>query len=164
MQEDGAPCKALTADLHSGRISRWLQGHVSTQNHFRSIVIIGDGLAEVEDRVVPPCRGGDLLIAEMCATAVGTQVKHKTHCIMLSHLPHGQSRLAGPILRTLRQYGSSGNTSGLLRNSIPHGLGFSTIEVNRLQGSETSLNRRPRKTPDWRSLAKAHIASVAISN
>lgn len=62
------------------------------------------------------------------------------------------------------QRGSNENTNGLLRQYFPHGIDFTTIDAARLQEVEASLNRRPRRTLDWRSPAEAYAATVAMTD
>ncbi|MBX3141199.1 MAG: IS30 family transposase [Trueperaceae bacterium] len=62
------------------------------------------------------------------------------------------------------QRGSNENTNGLLRQHFPHGIDFSNISETRLQEVEVSLNRRPRKTLDWRSPSEAYAATVAMTD
>jgi len=62
------------------------------------------------------------------------------------------------------QRGSNENTNGLLRQYFPHGIDFSSVDEARLKEVEISLNRRPRKTLDWRSPAEAYAATVEMTD
>jgi len=62
------------------------------------------------------------------------------------------------------QRGSNENTNGLLRQYFPHGTDFSSVAEARLKEVEISLNRRPRKTLDWKSPAEAYAATVAMTD
>jgi transposase, IS30 family len=62
------------------------------------------------------------------------------------------------------QRGSNENTNGLLRQYFPKGTSFKTVTADQLDAAADSLNRRPRKTLDWRSPAQAYAQSVAMTD
>ncbi len=62
------------------------------------------------------------------------------------------------------QVDSNENTNGLLCQYYPNGIDFTTIDADRLQEVEASLNRRLRKTLDWNSPAEAYAATVAMTD
>ncbi len=53
------------------------------------------------------------------------------------------------------QRGSNENTNGPPRQYFPHGTHSTTIDADRQQKVDASLNRRPKKTLDGRSPAEA---------
>lgn len=56
--------------------------------------------------------------------------------------------------------GSNENTNGLLRQYFPKGTSFATVTADELDAVADSLNRRPRKTLDWRSPPRLMLRPV----
>ena len=180
VQGRGALRRELTACLRTGRALRVPRAR--TRGRGKKFVtpeiLISQRPAEAADRAVPGHWEGDLIVG-LNSSAIGTLVERTTRFTMLLHLPpmeghgtsprakngpalagHGAEAVRDAIAATITtlpawQRPSNENTNGLLRQYFPKGTDLSKHSADDLAAVAAALNRRPRKTLNWRTPAEA---------